>query len=69
MLLWAMILICDQNLQAKWKEAVVSTKMLGFLSFVRLEGEKMERMRERRGRAEWWSMVSFFCLNQSQNCS
>lgn len=33
MLLQTMILICDQNFQTKRKEAVVSTKMLGFFGF------------------------------------
>lgn len=50
MLLQTVVLICDQNFQAKWKKAVISTKMVGFSSFIRLKGKKMESKRERRGR-------------------
>lgn len=46
MLFQTMILICVQNFQSKQKEAVVSTKMLDFLSFIRSEENREKERKE-----------------------
>lgn len=57
MLLQTVIFICDQNFQAKWKEAVVSTKMLGFLVFHQIRRKENGE----KGEGERSGGVGFLC--------